>query len=73
MAEGPAWSSQGRYLVFSDVSGDTQYRFIWDDQRVRPFRKPSYNSNGNSFDFQGRQLSTRISIAAWCVGNMMAR
>src|ERR1700678_825325 len=25
-AEGPAWSSQGHYLVFSDVSGDTQYR-----------------------------------------------
>ncbi len=57
-AEGPAWSSQGHYLVFSDVTGDTQYRFIWEDQTVRPFRKPSYNSNGNSFDFQGRQLST---------------
>ena len=26
--------------------------------RVTPFRKPSNNSNGNSFDFQGRQLST---------------
>ena len=25
----------------------------------RAFRRPSYNSNGNSFDFQGRQLSTR--------------
>ncbi len=58
-AEGPAWSSQGQYLVFSDVQGDTQYRFIWDDQRVTPFRKPSFNSNGNSFDFQGRQLSTQ--------------
>src|SRR5580698_8259705 len=54
-AEGPAWSSQGQYLVFSDVQGDTQNRFIWDDQRVTPFRKPSFNSNGNSFDFQGRQ------------------
>ncbi len=57
-AEGPAWSSEGQYLVFSDVQGDTQYRFLWDDQRVTPFRKPSWNSNGNSFDFQGRQLST---------------
>jgi len=56
-AEGPAWSSQGHYLVFSDVVGDTQYRFIWDDQSIRPFRKPSYNSNGNTFDFQGRQIS----------------
>ena len=56
-AEGPAWSSQGHYLVFSDVSGNVQYRYIWDDGRVTAFRRPSYNSNGNSFDFQGRQLS----------------
>jgi gluconolactonase len=34
-----------------------QYRYIWDDGRVTVFRRPSYNSNGNSFDFQGRQLS----------------
>ena len=27
-------------------------------ERVTPFRRPSNNSNGNSFDFQGRQLST---------------
>src|SRR5215471_20618624 len=33
-AEGPAWSSQGRYVVFSDVSGNVQYRYIWDDGRV---------------------------------------
>jgi gluconolactonase len=57
-AEGPAWSSQGQYLLFSDVQGNTQYRYNWDDGRVTPFRKPSNNSNGNSFDFQGRQLST---------------
>jgi gluconolactonase len=56
-AEGPAWSSEGHYLVFSDVVGDTQYRFLWEDQRITPFRKPSGNSNGNAFDFQGRQLT----------------
>ena len=58
-AEGPAWSSQGHYLVFSDVTGNTQYRYVWDDGRVTPFRRPSYNSNGNSFDYQGRQLLTQ--------------
>jgi gluconolactonase len=57
-AEGPAWSSEGQYLVFSDVQGNTQYRFLWDDGRTTPYRKPSNNSNGNSFDYQGRQLST---------------
>lgn len=57
--EGPAWSGEGQYLVFSDVQGNTQYRCIWETGCVSPFRVPSYNSNGNSFDFQGRQLSTQ--------------
>ena len=52
-AEGPAWSSQGQYLVFSDVSGNVQYRDLWDAERVAPFRKPSSNTNGNSFDLRG--------------------
>ena len=56
--EGPAWSNQGQYLVFSDVQANTQYRYLWDAGHVVPFRRPSYNSNGNSFDFEGRQLST---------------
>jgi gluconolactonase len=58
-AEGPAWSNEGQYFVFSDVQADTQYRLLWDNRRVTAFRKPSNNSNGNSFDFQGRQLSTQ--------------
>jgi gluconolactonase len=57
-AEGPAWSSEGQYFVFSDVQGNTQYRLLWDNRRTSRFRQPSNNSNGNSFDFQGRQLST---------------
>ena len=56
-AEGPTWSNQGQYLVFSDVSGNTLYRYIWDDGRVTVFRRPSSNANGNAFDFQGRLLS----------------
>lgn len=56
-AEGPAWSSQGRYLVWSDVGGDVQYRWLSDDGRVTVYRSPSRNSNGNTFDFQGRQIS----------------
>jgi len=56
-AEGPTWSNQGQFLVFSDVSGDTLYRYIWDDGRVTVFRRPSNNANGNAFDFQGRLLS----------------
>ncbi len=57
--EGPAWSSEGQYLVFSDVQANIQYRYVWETGEVSKFRSPSYNSNGNSFDFQGRQLSTQ--------------
>ena len=55
--EGPAWNAQGRYLVFSDIPNNQQYRWVEDDGHVSVFRMPSNNSNGNSFDFQGRQLS----------------
>lgn len=56
-AEGPAWNGVGRYLVWSDIPNDQQLRWIEDDGRVTAFRQPSGNSNGNTFDFQGRQLS----------------
>jgi gluconolactonase len=56
-AEGPAWNAQGRYLVWSDIPNNRQMRWLEDDGRVSVFRMPSNNSNGNSFDFQGRQLS----------------
>jgi gluconolactonase len=55
--EGPAWSSVGRFLVFSDIPNNVQMRWLEDDGRVTVFRSPSNNSNGNTFDFQGRQLS----------------
>jgi gluconolactonase len=56
-SEGPAWSSQGRYLVWSDIPNDRQLRWLEDDGRVTVFRAPSNNSNGNTFDFQGRQVT----------------
>jgi len=56
-SEGPAWCSQGRYLVWSDIPNNRQLRWIEDDNRVTVFRMPSNDSNGNAFDFQGRQLT----------------
>src|SRR3982750_4043589 len=56
-AEGPAWSAQGRYFLVSDIPNNRQMRYSEDDGRVSLFPSPSNNSNGNSFDFQGRQLS----------------
>jgi gluconolactonase len=56
-SEGPAWSGVGRYLVWSDIPNNRQMRWLEDDGSVTVFRAPSNNSNGNTFDFQGRQLS----------------
>ena len=56
-AEGPAWNGVGRYLVWSDIPADSQMRWIEEDSRVTTFRKPSGYSNGNTFDYEGRQLS----------------
>jgi gluconolactonase len=56
-AEGPAWNGVGRYLVFSDIPNNRQVRWLEDDGRVSVFRSPSGFSNGNTFDFEGRQIS----------------
>jgi gluconolactonase len=55
--EGPAWNSVGRYLIWSDIPNNRQMRWLEDDGHVSVIRSPSNNSNGNSFDHQGRQLS----------------
>ena len=59
--EGPAWNGQGQYLIWSDIPNNRQMRWIEDDGRVTVFRQPSGNSNGNTFDHQGRQLSCEHS------------
>ena len=45
------------YLVWSDIPNNRQLRWLEDDGQVSVFRSPSNNSNGNTFDFQGRQIS----------------
>jgi gluconolactonase len=57
-AEGPAWNGGGRYLVWSDIPNNVQMRWLEDDGHVSVFRSPSGYSNGNTFDFEGRQLSS---------------
>ena len=57
--EGPSWSPVGLYAVFSDVKNDTLYRYLWDTNQVSVMRRPSFSTNGNAFDFQGRMLSTQ--------------
>jgi gluconolactonase len=56
-AEGVAWNGVGRYLIWSDIPNNVQMRWIEEDGRVTTFRNPAGYSNGNTFDFEGRQLS----------------
>jgi len=56
-AEGPAWNGVGKFLVWSDIPNNVQHRWLADDGHVSVFRNPSNNSNGNTFDWEGRQLS----------------
>lgn len=56
-AEGTAWNGVGKYLVWSDIPNDVQMRWLEEDGHVSTFRHPAGNSNGNTFDYQGRQIS----------------
>src|SRR5215204_6082441 len=55
--EGPAWNGVGRFLLWSDIPNNIQLRLLEDDGSVSVFRNPSGNSNGNTFDWEGRQIS----------------
>jgi gluconolactonase len=56
-AEGPAWSGEGNYVIWSDIPNNRQMRLMEEDDHVAVFRSPSGYSNGNTFDFEGRQIS----------------
>src|SRR6187431_2116749 len=56
-AEGPAWSGVGKFLLWSDIPNDRQLRWLDEDGHVSTFRKPVGYSNGNTFDFEGRQIA----------------
>ena len=53
-SEGPVWLGDSHSLVWSDVPGNTMYR--WDEASATAgvFRSPSNNANGNTRDRQGR-------------------
>lgn len=56
-AEGPAYFAAGRYLVWSDIPNDRMMRFDETDGSVSVFRCPSFNSNGNTTDQEGRLVT----------------
>jgi gluconolactonase len=56
-AEGPAWNGVGNYLIWSDIPNDRQMRWLEEDGHTSVFRKPVGYTNGNTFDYEGRQIS----------------
>jgi gluconolactonase len=52
----------GRYLLWSDIPNDVQLRRLDEDGHLSVFRSPAGNSNGNTFDFEGRQLSCQHAM-----------
>lgn len=56
-AEGPAWNGVGRYLLWSDIPNNIQLRWLEEDGHVSTFRNPAGYSNGNTFDWEGRQIA----------------
>lgn len=56
-AEGPAWNSVGRFLLWSDIPNNIQLRWLEEDGHISTFRNPAGYSNGNTFDWQGRQIA----------------
>src|SRR4029079_11746105 len=56
-AEGPVWDARGRFLFWSDIPNNVQLRWLNEDGHVSTYRNPAGNSNGNTFDWHGRQLA----------------
>jgi gluconolactonase len=56
-AEGPAYFAAGRYLIWSDIPNNRMMRFDETDESVSVFRSPSFHSNGNTVDRDGRLIS----------------
>lgn len=58
-AEGPCWSQDGRYLIWSDIPNNRMLRWVPDglNGSVSVFRADSNYSNGNTRDREGRLVS----------------
>jgi gluconolactonase len=59
--EGPVWDTSTGSLVFSDIPGDTLYRWRPGAHSQEALRRPSANANGNTIDREGRLLTCEHS------------
>ncbi|GAA1528862.1 SMP-30/gluconolactonase/LRE family protein [Kribbella lupini] len=55
--EGPVYSPQGRYVLFSDIPNDRILRWDETSYQVSAYREPAGNTNGHTRDQEGRLVS----------------
>jgi gluconolactonase len=61
-AEGPAYSSKGGYLLFSDIPNNRIMKFDEASGKTTVFREKANYANGNAFDRQGRLVTCEHSV-----------
>lgn len=61
--EGPLWDPRDQSLVFSDIMGNSIYRWTAVDG-VSTLRRNSYMANGNAFDAHGRVVTCEHATSA---------
>src|SRR5439155_25190932 len=61
--EGPIWNKEGRFLLFSDMPGDTRRRWSEEDG-VAEVAKPSNKGNGMTLDANGRLIVCEHSTSS---------
>ncbi len=54
--EGPIWHPHEKSIIFSDIMGNSIYRWTEEDSLTQ-LRRNSYMANGNAYDAQGRVVT----------------
>ena len=55
--EGPVWDANSHSMLFTDIPGNSIYRFQVNSQKLSVFRSPSNTSNGLALDNDGYLLA----------------
>jgi gluconolactonase len=55
--EGPIWHADSKSLFFSDIKGNTLYRWFQETNALAVHRRPNAKGNGNTWDTTGELLT----------------
>ena len=72
-AEGPAWNSVGRFLMFSDIAANKQMRWLEDDGDVTVFRDRPTTATATPSTSRDARCRPSTSLGASCATSTTAR